>query len=200
VPDQHTPDPRMLHGDVADVYRKHHAHLLNVLRAQVITTQAIREDGRSATRSSKRRSVRVTSRPPRRGPVTFVCSVVVPTWGIAVMPFLADVPVNYLVYGVLLAAMAGPIAGPRLPLLLIVSGLLVPPLVVIEAKAGGDVGNVAADAFFLLTFLALGVMSVALLEAAHPRELLNERRLDEERARSDRLLHNILPVEIAARP
>jgi DNA-directed RNA polymerase specialized sigma24 family protein len=39
-----TPTPRMLKGDEADVYRQHHAHLLNVLRAQVNTTDPIRED------------------------------------------------------------------------------------------------------------------------------------------------------------
>lgn len=44
MPDQHTPSPRMLRGDEADVYREHHTHLLNVLRAQVVTTHDIRED------------------------------------------------------------------------------------------------------------------------------------------------------------
>lgn len=44
MPDQHTPTPRMLRGDEADVYREHHTHLLNVLRAQVHTTHDIRED------------------------------------------------------------------------------------------------------------------------------------------------------------
>lgn len=39
-----TPTPRMLHGDEADVYREHHTRLLHVLRAQVNTTDQIRED------------------------------------------------------------------------------------------------------------------------------------------------------------
>ncbi|MFZ0142276.1 MAG: adenylate/guanylate cyclase domain-containing protein [Aeromicrobium sp.] len=60
--------------------------------------------------------------------------------------------------------------------------------------------NIAVyNSFFLVAFIVIGGFTSYTLERLRRREFLRERALEQERARSDALLHNILPEEIATR-
>ncbi len=53
--------------------------------------------------------------------------------------------------------------------------------------------------FYIVAFIVVGAFASYTLERLRRREFLRERALEQERARSDALLHNILPEEIASR-
>jgi class 3 adenylate cyclase len=55
------------------------------------------------------------------------------------------------------------------------------------------------NSFYIVAFIIVGAFASYTLERLRRREFLRERALEEERARSDALLHNILPEEIATR-
>ena len=69
-----------------------------------------------------------------------------------------------------------------------------------SSMAQGTPWDVAVyNSFYIVTFIIVGGFASYTLERLRRREFLRERALEEERARSDALLHNILPEEIAAR-
>jgi class 3 adenylate cyclase len=55
------------------------------------------------------------------------------------------------------------------------------------------------NTFYIVAFIVVGAFTSYTLERLRRREFLRERALEQERARSDALLHNILPEEIATR-
>jgi class 3 adenylate cyclase len=140
--------------------------------------------------------------PPPRTQRLLVCSaVVVAALALDVMSFLAPLPTTYLVGGTMLVAIAlFTLAGVRLAdatptAAIVVAGFLI-------ATAGDDVETTAvavANVVIVLGGITFGCIAAYMLEDLRRRGYLNDRSLDRERVRSDRLLHSILPQDIAAR-
>ncbi len=130
-----------------------------------------------------------------------VCGVVVvAAYGLDVMPFVASVPVDYSRTGTLLILMFL-FAFTRVRFLWAMGTTVI----VVAGYEAATIGQqVAWDSaiynnFFLLGFIVVGASTSYSLERLRRMEFLRERALEQERARSDELLHNILPEEIAAR-
>jgi len=131
-----------------------------------------------------------------------VCSaVVVAALALDVMSFLAPLPTTYLVGGTMLVAIAlFTLVGVRLAdaiptATIVVAGFLV-------ASAGDDETTTAiavANVVIVLGGIAFGFIAAFMLEDLRRGAFLDDRSLDRERIRSDRLLHSILPQDIAAR-
>ncbi len=131
---------------------------------------------------------------------TVCCVVVVAAFGLDVMPFVASVPIDYSRTGSLLILMFL-FAFTRVRFL----WAMATTVVVVAGYEAATIGQQVAwdDAiynnFFLLGFIVVGASTSYSLERLRRSEFLRERALEQERARSDALLHNILPEEIATR-
>lgn len=68
-----------------------------------------------------------------------------------------------------------------------------------EAIRGASLADWILDVFYLSFFLSVGLSTAYTLERLSREAFVRERVLAEERALSDRLLHSILPVPVAAR-
>jgi hypothetical protein len=130
-----------------------------------------------------------------------ICSaMVVAALGLDVMPLVADVPIDYTRTGTLLILMFL-FAFSRVRFLWATATTLV-IVAGYEASAawqGQQWQTVLYNNFFLLSFIVIGAATSYVLERLRREEFIRERALEQERARSDALLHNILPREIAAR-
>ncbi len=139
-------------------------------------------------------------RPARILQPAVCCVVVVAAFGLDVMPFVASVPIDYSRTGSLLILMFL-FAFTRVRFL----WAMVTTVVVVAGYEAANIGQrVAVDDlvynnFFLLGFIVVGASTSYSLERLRRSEFLRERALERERARSDALLHNILPEEIATR-
>jgi class 3 adenylate cyclase len=128
------------------------------------------------------------------------CAMVVAAFGLDVMPLVADVPIDYTRTGTLLILMFL-FAFSRVRFLWATATTLV-IVAGYEASAawqGQQWQTVLYNNFFLLSFIVIGAATSYVLERLRREEFIRERALEQERARSDALLHNILPREIAAR-
>ena len=126
--------------------------------------------------------------------------VVVAAYGLDVMPFVANVPIDYSRTGSLLILMFL-FAFARVRFLWAMATTVVVVAGYQAASIGRGVAweNAIYNNFFLAGFIAVGASASYSLERLRRREFLRERALQRERERSDDLLHNILPEEIAAR-
>lgn len=130
-----------------------------------------------------------------------LCSVVVlGSWGLAVMPLIAPVPSTYAATGTLLILMfLFAFIRVRLAAAVPTALLVIVGYETALLASGVSSLTVIYNNFFLLGFVIVGVVACRTLELLRRREYLRERELQRERGRSDLLLHNILPQEIAQR-
>jgi class 3 adenylate cyclase len=128
-------------------------------------------------------------------------AVLATSWGLDLAPFIAEGYPSSLVTGgnmLSAAALFGGL-GVRARHMPAMAGLLLAGWGVAAAFHGGPTHTVLANFIFITGIVALGAVSGWMLEQLRRRNFTKELSLQEERERSDRLLHNILPEEIAAR-
>lgn len=131
-----------------------------------------------------------------------VCSaVVVAALALDVMSFLAPLPTTYLVGGTMLVAIAlFTLVGVRLADAIPTATIVVAGFLIATANDSDTSSAVAAaNIVIVLGGIAFGFIAAYLLEDLRRDGYLDDRSLDRERLRSDRLLHSILPEDIAAR-
>jgi len=147
-------------------------------------------------------AARLARFPPPVTQRVLVCSaVVVAALALDVMSFLAPLPAAYLVGGTMLVVIGlFTLVGVRLADALPTAALVVIGFVVATAHDSGTRSALAvADIMMVLGGITFGVIAAYLLEDLRRRNFLDDRSLERVRVRSDRLLHSILPEDIAAR-
>lgn len=126
--------------------------------------------------------------------------VVVASFGLDVMPEVADVPEDYARTGGLLILMfLFAFARVRFAWAMATTVVVVAGYETSVAIGDSSWETVLYNNFFLLGFVVIGASASYSLERLRREEFVRERELAGERARSDALLHNILPEEIATR-
>ena len=130
-----------------------------------------------------------------------MCAVVtVAAFGLFALPLVADVPTDLARTGALLTLMFlcafAPVRFVWAMWTTLVIFLGYQGLSVVQ----GIPWDIAVyNSFYIVAFIVVGAFTSYTLERLRRREFLRERALEQERARSDALLHNILPKEIATR-
>ena len=129
------------------------------------------------------------------------CGVVVlAALGLDVIPLIATVPDDYSRTGTLLILMfLFAFARIRFIWAISTAPLLVAGYAAVQAIENAPLDQVLYNDFFLLSFIVIGVSTSYTLERLRRLEFVRRRELTAERQRSDDLLHNILPKEIATR-
>lgn len=129
-----------------------------------------------------------------------VGAVILVAWSIDGFGLVAGVPLSYATGGNMVCAIALFAAvGVRFRSTVVAAALLLAGFAVALAGIGGPWPDLVASAIFMVGATGFGVIAAYMLETLRRREFINQRELAEERARSDRLLHSILPVPIADR-
>ncbi len=131
-----------------------------------------------------------------------VCSaVVVAAVALDVMSFLAPLPTTYLVGGTMLVAIAlFTLVGVRLADAVPTAAIVVAGFLVATAHADGTGAAISlSNVVLVLGGITFGSIAAYMLEDLRRGVYLDDRSLARERLRSDRLLHSILPQDIAAR-
>jgi adenylate cyclase len=140
-----------------------------------------------------------------------ICGVVVlAAFGLDVMPLVATVPADYSRTGTLLILMfLFAFARIRFTWAIATAPFLIAGYASVQAiGARMDIVIIGENApldqvlyndFFLISFIVIGVSTSYTLERLRRLEFVRRRELSAERQRSDDLLHNILPEEIATR-
>ena len=129
------------------------------------------------------------------------CGVVVlAALGLDVIPLISAVPDDYSRTGTLLILMfLFAFARIRFIWAISTAPLLVAGYAGVQAIEDAPLDEVLYNDFFLLSFIVIGVSTSYTLERLRRLEFVRRRELAAERRRSDDLLHNILPEEIATR-
>lgn len=129
-----------------------------------------------------------------------VCSVVVAaSFGLDAMPLVAPVPTDYSRTGTLLILLfLFAFARVRFVWAMATAPLVAAGYVGFQVIDGASAAEFAYNMFFLGAFVLIGASTSYTLERLRRMEFVRQRELSAERARSDTLLHNILPEEIAA--
>ncbi|MGA9100836.1 adenylate/guanylate cyclase domain-containing protein [Aeromicrobium sp.] len=129
------------------------------------------------------------------------CGVVVlAALGLDAIPLIADVPTDYSRTGTLLILMfLFAFARIRFIWAISTAPLLVAGYAGVQAIENTPADQVLYNDFFLLSFVVIGVSTSYTLERLRRLEFVRRRELSVERQRSDDLLHNILPEEVATR-
>jgi class 3 adenylate cyclase len=136
----------------------------------------------------------------RLHPIPVCGGVIAVAWGLDAMAFLAPVPMSYVTGGNMMTAIAlFALMGVRVRFAYPTGVLVLLGFVVTLLTHAPGWAEVVTDIVFVVGSLAFGGVAAYMLEALRRRDFLNELRLAEERARSDQLLHSILPEAIAAR-
>ena len=135
-----------------------------------------------------------------RARVWFMYGAVLATsWGLDVFPFVSGYPPAAVTGGNMLSAVGlFTVVGIRANLVLPACALLFGGWAVAAVAHGGDLPTVLFNATLLGGVLAMGGVAAFMFEALRRQGFVREKELQVERERSDRLLHNILPDEIAA--
>ena len=130
-----------------------------------------------------------------------ICGVVVlAAIGLDVMPLVAAVPADYSRTGTLLILMfLFAFARIRFTWAIATAPLLIAGYASVQAIENAPLDQVLYNDFFLISFIVIGVSTSYTLERLRRLEFVRRRELSAERQRSDDLLHNILPEEIATR-
>ena len=146
-------------------------------------------------------AVLLAREPPAPLQRLLLCSaVVVAALALDVMSFLAPLPTTYLVGGTMLVAIAlFTLVGVRLADAIPTAAIVVAGFIVATAGGDGSTAVALANVAIVLGGIAFGGIAAYMLEDLRRRGYLDDRSLDRERVRSDRLLDSILPQDIAAR-
>ena len=127
-------------------------------------------------------------------------AVVVAAGGLDVMNILPGVPSDYTYSGTMLILIfLCTFARVRFTMVLPTLAVVIVAYEASEAVRGVSELTLTFNNFFLLAFVIIGLASCHALESLYRDGYRREIALAEERARSDALLHNILPEEVAAR-
>jgi class 3 adenylate cyclase len=121
-------------------------------------------------------------------------------FGLFVMPLVADVPTDFARTGMLLTVLFLCAFAPvRFAWAMWTTIVIFVGYQVSAAAQGIHLDIAVYNSFYIVAFIVTGGFASYTLERLRRREFLRERALEQERGRSDALLHNILPEEIATR-
>ena len=116
------------------------------------------------------------------------------------MPLVADVPTDFARTGMLLTLMFLCAFAPvRFVWAMWTTAVIFAGYQGASIAQGTPWDVAVYNTFYIVTFIVVGGFASFTLERLRRREFLRERALEQEGARSDALLHNILPEEIATR-
>lgn len=125
---------------------------------------------------------------------------VVAALGLDAIPLVASVPEDYSRTGTFLVLLfLFAFARIRFVWVIATTPLVVAGYVGVQVVENTPVNEAVYNDFFLMSFVAIGLFTAYTLERLRRLEYIRRLELASERQRSDNLLHNILPEDVAAR-